>query len=230
MEPLEAERDGGPEEAAVDEARVTDSPTRVSDSSERLSNARPASRVTHSAASVGSPADRLSEPLDTPRTTGAGTSTGVDTGAMPQTTENQAAWDGSAMPISTGRDTDSMSIAVVAVTTEQSADLSSTGVGTALQASTRAYDDDGASSSGTERDAAQWKIVPQSSVDFGKVNRSYIRVSANKERAEARSLIETQKSSIKLLQEELGEEAEFDAEESAQMRHVRRECKKRIIV
>jgi len=163
MEPLEAERVGGPEEAAVDEARVTDSPTRVSDSSERLSNARPASRVTHSAARVGSPADRLSEPLDTPRTTGAGTSTGVDTGAMPQTTEDQAAWDGSAMPISTGRDTDSMSIAVVAVTTEQSADLSSTGVGTALRASIRAYDDDGASSSGTERDAAQWKIVPQSS-------------------------------------------------------------------
>jgi hypothetical protein len=81
-----------------------------------------------------------------------------------------------------------------------------------------------------QRDAAQWKIVPQSSVDFGKVNRSYIRVSANKERAEARSLIETQKSSIKLLQEELGEEAEFDAEELAQMRHVRRKCKKRIIV
>ena len=55
-------------------------------------------------------------------------------------------------------------------------------------------------------------------------------MSANKERAEARSLIETQKLSIKLLQEELGEEAEFDAEESAQMRHVRRECKKRITV
>jgi hypothetical protein len=33
----------------------------------------------------------------------------------------------------------------------------------------------------------------------------------------AQSLIETQKLSIKLLQEELGEEAEFDAEESPQM-------------
>jgi hypothetical protein len=51
--------------------------------------------------------------------------------------------------------TDAMTIAVVAVTTEQSGCLTSTGVGTALQTSTRAYDDDGASSSGTERDAAQ---------------------------------------------------------------------------
>ena len=48
-----------------------------------------------------------------------------------------------------------MSIAVVAVTTEHNGDLFSTGVGTALRASTRAHDDDGASSSGTERDAAQ---------------------------------------------------------------------------
>jgi NTP pyrophosphatase (non-canonical NTP hydrolase) len=37
-------------------------------------------------------------------------------------------------------------------------------------------------------------------------------------------------TNIQMLQEELGEEAEFDAEESAQMRHVRRECKKRITV
>jgi hypothetical protein len=138
MEPLEAEPDGGPEKAAVEEARVTHTPT-----------------------SVGSPADRLSEPQDTPRTTASGTlpadttSTGVDTGAMPQTTEDQAAWDGSAMPISTGRDTDSMSIAVVAVTTEHNGDLSSTGVDTALRASTRVHDDDRASSSGTEKDTAQ---------------------------------------------------------------------------
>jgi chromosome segregation ATPase len=44
----------------------------------------------------------------------------------------------------------------------------------------------------------------------------------------ALSLIETQKLSIKLLQDELGEEAEFDAEETAQMRSVRRECEKRV--
>ena len=41
---------------------------------------------------------------------------------------------------------------------------------------------------------------------------------------QAWSLIETQKLSIKLLQDELGEEAQFDAEETAQMRSVRREC------
>jgi len=44
----------------------------------------------------------------------------------------------------------------------------------------------------------------------------------------ALSLIETQKLSIKLVQDELGEEAEFDAEETAQMRSVRRECEKRV--
>ncbi len=42
------------------------------------------------------------------------------------------------------------------------------------------------------------------------------------------SLIETQKLSIKLLQDELGEEAKFDAEETAQMRRVRRECETRV--
>jgi hypothetical protein len=42
------------------------------------------------------------------------------------------------------------------------------------------------------------------------------------------SLVETQKLSIKLLQDELGEEAEFDAEETAQMRSVRRECETRV--
>ena len=44
----------------------------------------------------------------------------------------------------------------------------------------------------------------------------------------AMSLVETQKLSIKMLQDELGEEAEFDAEETAQMRSVRRECETRI--
>jgi hypothetical protein len=45
---------------------------------------------------------------------------------------------------------------------------------------------------------------------------------------QAMSLIETQKLSIKLLQDELGEEAKFDAEETAQMRRVRRECETRV--
>jgi hypothetical protein len=44
----------------------------------------------------------------------------------------------------------------------------------------------------------------------------------------AMSSVETQKLSIKMLQDELGEEAEFDAEETAQMRSVRRECETRI--
>ena len=45
---------------------------------------------------------------------------------------------------------------------------------------------------------------------------------------DAMSLVETQKLSIKLLQGQLGEEAEFDAEETAQMRSVRRECETRV--
>ena len=45
---------------------------------------------------------------------------------------------------------------------------------------------------------------------------------------DAMSLVETQKLSIKLLQDELGEETEFDAEETAQMRSVRRECETRV--
>ena len=65
----------------------------VSDTSDKASSIR-----TTRSARVESPADRLSQPLDTPRTTAFGTlpasttSTGVDTGAMPQTTEDQVAW------------------------------------------------------------------------------------------------------------------------------------------
>jgi hypothetical protein len=43
----------------------------------------------------------------------------------------------------------------------------------------------------------------------------------------AQSLIETQKLSIKFLQDELGEEAELDSEET-QMRNIRRECETRV--
>ena len=43
----------------------------------------------------------------------------------------------------------------------------------------------------------------------------------------AMTLVEAQKLSSKLLQNELGEEAEFDAEETAQMRSVR-ECETRV--
>jgi len=45
---------------------------------------------------------------------------------------------------------------------------------------------------------------------------------------QAMSLVETQKLSIELLQDELGEDTEFDAEETAQMRSVRRECETRV--
>ena len=44
----------------------------------------------------------------------------------------------------------------------------------------------------------------------------------------AMSLVETQKLSIKMLQDELDKEAKFDAEETAQMRSVRRECETRV--
>ena len=45
---------------------------------------------------------------------------------------------------------------------------------------------------------------------------------------QAMPLVETQKLSIELLKDELGEDAEFDAEETAQMRSVRRECETRV--
>ena len=45
---------------------------------------------------------------------------------------------------------------------------------------------------------------------------------------QAMSLVETQKLSVKFLQDELGEEAEFNAEETAQMRSVSRECETRV--
>jgi hypothetical protein len=45
MEPRASEPDGDPDKAAYEEARVTDSPARVSDSLDRSSNARPASAV-----------------------------------------------------------------------------------------------------------------------------------------------------------------------------------------
>jgi hypothetical protein len=45
---------------------------------------------------------------------------------------------------------------------------------------------------------------------------------------QAMSLVETQKLSVTFLQDELGEEAEFDTEETAQMCSVRRECETRV--
>jgi hypothetical protein len=127
-------------EAAIVDVRVKDSPTRVSDTSE-WSN----------------------EPLDIPQVAASWTpprcttSTGVNTGAMPTTMMDQAAWDLSVM------DADGTSIAVVAGTTTHSALPSSTGVSTELRDSTRAMDDDGSRSSGTETGEAQSISVEDSS-------------------------------------------------------------------
>jgi hypothetical protein len=90
-------------------------------------------------------------------------STGVDSGVMPSAMMEQMAWDASVMPISTETDAAVMPIAMVAVTTEQSRWPSSTGVGTDMHASTRALEDDGARSSGTETGEAQWETAPASS-------------------------------------------------------------------
>ena len=57
------------------------------------------------------------------------TSTGVDIGAMPTTDLEQAAWDASVMPVSTGTDTDGNSMAVVFVPGDKSDGPTSTGEG-----------------------------------------------------------------------------------------------------
>ena len=92
-----------PEEAVIEDVRVTSSPTRVIDSSEGSSQQE------------DSPLMATSWIL--PEVT---TSTGVDTGAMPTTDLEQAAWDASVMPVSTGTDTDGNSRAVVSVTGDKS--------------------------------------------------------------------------------------------------------------
>jgi len=90
---------GDPEEAAVEEARVTSSPAHVHDTSE--------------------PEDRplMATSWILPAVS---TSTGVDTGAMPMMDLEQAAWDASVMPVSTGTDTDGDSRAVVPATDDNS--------------------------------------------------------------------------------------------------------------
>lgn len=98
LEDLSATPEVDPKEAAIE-----DSPTRVNDSSE----------------SSGQQED--SPPMATswilPEVP---TSTGVDTGAMPTTDLEQAAWDASVMHVSTGIDTDGNSMAVVSVPGDKS--------------------------------------------------------------------------------------------------------------
>ena len=148
----------------IEDAVVTDSPTRVIDSSERSSKARSVrvantsdrdgrARVTSSHTRVIDSSERSSQPEDSPLSwilPEVTTSTGVDTGAMPTTDLEQAAWDASVMPISTGMDADGMSMAVVSVTGDNSDGPTSTGVGTDGTTSTRAIDSDGGATSEQE--------------------------------------------------------------------------------
>ena len=83
------------------------------------------------------------------------TSTGIDTGAMPTTDLEQAAWDASVMPVSTETDTDGNSRAVVSVTGEHSDGPTSTGVGTDGTTSTRAIDSDGGTTSEQENSSSR---------------------------------------------------------------------------
>jgi hypothetical protein len=76
---------------------------------------------------------------------------------------DQAAWNSSADPLLAETGADGTSIAAVAETTVHSALPSSTEVSTELRDSTRALEDDGALSSGTETGAAQSISVKDSS-------------------------------------------------------------------
>jgi hypothetical protein len=128
---LEAEPARDPQEAALEDARVTNSPTRVLNSSERLSNAGSAyvlntsdregeARVTNSPTRVLNSSERLSEASNIPQVAASLTpprctnSKEDDTGEMPTTMMERTAWNSSVMPISMGIDADGTSIAVVA--------------------------------------------------------------------------------------------------------------------
>ena len=128
-----------PEEAAVEEARVMSSPARVHDTSE--------------------PEDR---PWILPEVS---TSTGVDTGAMPTTDLERAAWDASVMPVSTGTDTDGNSRAVVSATGDNSDGPTSTGGGTDGTISARAIENDGGATSEQESSSSRL-ISVEDSVDI----------------------------------------------------------------
>ena len=88
--------------------------------------------------------------------------TGVDTGAMLTTDLEQAAWDASVMPVSTGTDTDGNSRAVVSVTCENSDGPTTTGVGADGTTSTRAIDSDGGATSEQESSSSRLISVKDS--------------------------------------------------------------------
>ncbi len=107
----------GPVRAAVGGSRANDSTTRAADSLD-----------TPPVTSGTLPADAIS--------------TGVDSGVMLPAMLEQMAWDASVMPVSTVTDAGVMFIAMGAETTEQSRWPFSTGVGTDMQSSTLALQDD----------------------------------------------------------------------------------------
>ncbi len=83
------------------------------------------------------------------------TSTGVDTGAMPTTELEQAAWDASVMHASTGTDRDGNSMAVVSVPGDKSDGPTSTGEGAEGPTRTRTADCDGGATSEQESSSSR---------------------------------------------------------------------------
>ncbi len=159
MEPAEPTRVMGSSERSSDpledrsatqevnpgERAIEDSPTRVTDSS-----------------------DRSGQPEDSPlmatswKLPEVPTSTGVDTGAMPTTDLEQAAWDASVMHVSTGTDTDGNSMDVVSVPGDKSDGPTSTGEGAEGTTRTRATGSDGEATSEQESSSSQLISVGES--------------------------------------------------------------------
>ena len=76
---------------------------------------------------------------------------------MPTTDLEQAAWDASVMPVSTGTDTDGNSRAVVSVTGDESDGPTSTGGGTDGTISARAIENDGGATS--EQENSSYRLI-----------------------------------------------------------------------
>jgi hypothetical protein len=87
------------------------------------------------------------------------TSTGVDTGSLPTTDLEQAAWDASVMHVSTGADADGNSMAVVSVPGDEADGPTSTGEGAAGPTRTRTRDSDGGATSEQEGSSSRLILV-----------------------------------------------------------------------
>ncbi len=122
-----------PEEAATEE-----SPSGVNDSAERSSQPEDHTLITTSWLLPAVP-----------------TSTEVDTGALPTTDLEQAAWDASVMHVSTGTDTDGNSMAVVSVPGDEADGPTSTGEGAAGTTRTRTRESDGGATSEQENSSSR---------------------------------------------------------------------------